>query len=384
MKPVSEKRAKMMKGVDEFVYVLIAAIVVLGVLFLISPWLASIAGPPTEGEFQQVASLQGGHIGFSGSAPARKASIGSFDASATQSHNLRENKRLSVSRGLGGVETHEFEIGVPEFFLDSMRRVVIGFDIDDTNRYGNLQVFWNGKREYEENVGARHLEIEIPKERIDKKNTLKLDVTGPGLFFWASSVYILRDFSVDLETGPGKIFAFPLSKGDIESFIRGEIEFFGSGGGTLTVKLNGRGIYNDVPDGVTKAVFNFSTAPLIIGENILSFDADRQSMINGAKLSLFLLKEQTASEREFNITQEQLENLRKGGGKIDVNVNFIFREGRLGVALNGKQLGEISPIVGANALAFRAEDVVQGKNTLTLTGTGEFEVSSVKVGFLKK
>jgi hypothetical protein len=372
-----------MKGFDEFIIVLAIALILLVAFALLAPYLPG--GEPEE-KFTLIERYpELGNVGFSEDVAAKVSRIGEIKTGELQTESLKYLKKVEFSTGYFGSEYKDWIISVPEHFRDSLEKITISFEVDETNYYGSLIVDWNGRHVFERVAGLTKYSVEIPKDSIGRENTLKIYASSPGLYFWASTVYKLKDLKVELGYGPSKLYAFYLTDKDRNSFSKGEIEAFGVGSSPLEVSLNGMDIFDNIVDGMTIIGFNFSTAPLKVGENILAFDSDGIVTLHGTKLKIYLMSNEVVRVRKFNITSEQYKKLSELGktGKIEYNINNIKREGVLSVKLNGRELASGKPHTGLNTISFSDADINKGLNEIEFSGTGHFYITEVKIGIIE-
>ncbi len=373
-----------MKGADDFLIVLTIAIILIVVFALFSllvPY--QPAPPPGVNETIVVSQFKIGTVGFAADFQAKSASLGSFNVGEVQTEGLKSVPQITVSAGLLGGESQAFDINVDDVYLETIRGVKISFDVYETNQYGDLVVTWNGKEFYRGKAAPREYTIDISPDYVKNSNELKIYCDGPGLMFWASTVYTIRNFDVGLEYGPDKFFSFKLLSSEISAFNRGEINFIGTGStGRMEIKVNGVNVYDGLPSGVVNARFNFSTVPLNIGDNIVTFKGIGGVFnLQNANIKIYLSKNEIVRSREFNISGSEYEWLNEGRyrGRISFDVLSILRGGSLDIKLNGKPLNVPQVRAGENRAYFSVSDVNAGRNELVFSGTGYFDIDNVEI-----
>ena len=374
-----------MKGVDDFYWVLLVALALIVIFTIVSalwPYSPVPGGVgPGGGAVVTVAEFALGTVGYSENA-ARSSSLGSFTVGETQSEELRKVPQLEISAGWFGANSEKINVEAPSYLLENMRDVVIGFSVYDTNQYANLHVKWNGKEFYSEKPSRGHVEVRIDANYVESSNTLDVYCDGPGLAFWAATVYTLRDFGVELEYGPSKLVAFTLGQSDLETLSKAELSFIGFGTSPLRVKVNGYKIWEKVPNGVETVGFNFTGAPLKQGTNILSLDCPAgQASLNNAKLDIYLLTNQVTRTRSFEMTDSQYGLMKSQGysGTVKFRVDSVSRPGELGIELNSNALHPGQPAEGWNSVSFSSGEGQTGTNTLEFSGTGYWDIGQVQV-----
>ncbi|RLI97686.1 MAG: hypothetical protein DRO99_02665 [Candidatus Aenigmatarchaeota archaeon] len=375
--------SRMMKGIDDFFYVLGIALALIIVFTAVSMVWPYAPGPGTPGGESNitVAELSVGTVGFSENEP-RSSSLGTFTVGETQSESLKRIPQLEISAGMFGSQSEKLNVEIPSYYMDSLRDIMVTFRVYDTNEYGNLYVKWNGKDFHAMKTPRGDVEVKIDANYVEASNTLEVYCDGPGLAFWAATVYTLRDFRVDLEYGPSKVIAFTLDQAETEAFSRGELKFIGYGNSNLRVRVNGYKVWDQMPDGVETVVFNYTGAPLKLGSNILSIDAPTgQVTLNNAMLNIYVLTNQVTRTRNFDITDSQYTMLDGQGytGVLRFRVEDTTRQGELRAELNGNVIGSVSPRNGWNAMTFSASEANEGSNTLEFSGTGYWTISDAEV-----
>lgn len=364
---------------DDFIYVLSAGLIVLVFAFILSglgPWISP-------GDYQtSVINFTVGNAGVMSDAPTRTDSFESFVVGEVQSYELKAIPQFMVGTSWLGANLQKYNIIVPEWYLEDIRSIRITFNVYDTNKYGNLVLKWNGLEVEKEVLGKGRQEIIIEPEVVKGSNNLEVYAEGPGLFFWASTVYVLRDFTVNVEYGPKKIIPFQILGSELEAFSKGEIEFYATDTTSeLTIKVNGVEIFDEVPRGPEKAEFDYVDVPLKAGTNILSLSTEGYVNLHDVDLNLYLLTNEAVRVRRFTVTDEQY-GLFDYGYKLIVNfdVEEIAREGSLNVRLNDKTVRVGSVDEGMNSVIFDKDEVIKGENEIGFSGTGGYVIGEASIG----
>ena len=126
---------------DDFIYVLITAAIFMVFVFILAgvgPWVSP-------GSYQmQVINFSVGKVGVVSDIPTRTDSFGSFVVGEEQSQELKSVPQFMVGASWLGGNAQEYQVSIPEWYLEEAEDVKISFKVYDTNRYGNLVVMWNG------------------------------------------------------------------------------------------------------------------------------------------------------------------------------------------------------------------------------------------------
>lgn len=368
-----------MVHVDEFVYVLIAAFIILAVLFAISPLITT--PPEAEVSNKTVAEFALGSVGLGSSAATRTVHIGSFIAGVEQLEIIKSIPEIEVSAGVLSSAFVNETVNVEKEILDVIDKIIVEFVVSDTNLLESLGVKWNGKEVFNKRADVGPHRITIDKENILPENVLEIATTATWQF-WASTVYKLEDLRIDQEYGVAKLIPFQVSGPELESFDKGELTLFVSkkpAEGSLVIKVNGAEVFDNYPNTIEKVVFTLDDAVLRVGRNLLSFSAkDGVFGLSDVRLELFSLSVNTVEERSFELSGDEYKMVEEGEGRVEIDVESIPRYSDLEVKINDKTV-VVKPKEGLNTLSFSNADVNQGTNTIKFSTTGNIEIGSVKI-----
>jgi hypothetical protein len=371
-------RYKPMKGVEDFVWVLIAAIVILLALSLLSG--TYIAPVPANVSYITTFSNLGS-VGFLAELPAHIYSLDGLSIGIDQKENLKFFDNLQIESSWFGTQKADLVIAIPNWAKSWQKGVKISFDVSQTNKYGRLFIRWNGAEVFGQIANPRAYEIVIPKENIFDENKLEIGADGPGLMFWATTVYQLKAISIDLIYGPAKIVPFELTGPELEAFSKGSLSFYGWGDGNLSIKINGVEIYNKMPSGPDGVNFSMLNVPINLGQNIVSLYVPNGSVrLENTKLELWILTEKIEREKTFNITESQWTALAGGKGRIEFDVADIMRGGSIKIELNGNALAVPEVKKGINIVQFSSSQANKGLNKIKFSATGAFDIGDVRIG----
>jgi hypothetical protein len=376
------------KRIDTFVGSLIIIAIILIALLAASyyyPYYPSTGpggGPGTGGNV--VYSFTAGTIGFSENYVSRTQNLGSFGVGVSQKELLRSAPKLEITAGLFGSSSEKFDITIPDNVLEFVKGGEITFTVDDTNQYGNLIMKWNGAEVLSKRPGKGKQNVTLDASQMKAENSLEIAAQGPGLLFWAATVYELSDFKVSAEYGPAKFADFTVSQDELESLNRFELGWVtASKKGMLLVNVNGDQVYNGTPDRQQKVEFTESalqTASIGAGTNRLTFIAINGSFeLQDVSLKTYVSKNQRTMKERFDVSKTQLDFLKARGGVVRVYVKSVDKSGELRIKLNEASAGSVQAKAGWNNIGFNGNLAVSGTNWLELGGTGTFDVSDVSV-----
>lgn len=365
--------------VDDFMWILAIALILIVAVGIFS-YFVPYTGPLTN---ITVSSFSPGEVGYVQDYVSRVIDLRTFTVGEEQLELLKAYPQMELSAGLLGGESEETAINVPNYLMDTARDVTITFDIYQTNNYGNLVVKWNGREIANQALERGRHELFIDREHVKGSNTLEVYTTGPGFMFWASSVYILKNFNVNLMYGPQRIIPFEMLSSEMETFDRVELNAYASGTGTLQVKINGVDVYSGSPTGTLSQQYTLFDAPVRVGQNILTFiDETGTYTLRDTVFRIYTRGDRIVASHRFNMSDENYNFLANSifTGKVEYLVENIARQGVVDIEVNSRQLSTSEPRLGWNSATFTANLVNPGDNLITISGTGSFRISSVVIG----
>ncbi len=364
---------------DDFVYVLVAGIVLL-LVSLVAFNLMGITAPVTS-QTINISSFMLGEIGVSNVSYSAQ-DLGDFTAGETNTDSLKYQPHITVSSGIFGGSGYSTAIDIPDYLLGTAKNIWIRYNVyEEATKYGDIVIKWNGKELYKGGMDRGNKEVFIPRDLISTKNTLDIYSEHNPAFFWASATYILRDLNIELEYGDIKAIPFTLSQSQKETFQKGELSFDASGSGTLVAKVNGIEVYRGEANGKTSIGFDLFNAQLSIGNNVISLSVENGSYeLSGAMLRIYTTSTENVKVREFTLSPEQYNLLAANyRGKITMNVLAINQAGELQLRLNGHRLDTPGLKTGSNVAYFTGAEAREGQNGLSFSGTGQWNFGEVRI-----
>ncbi|UCF09028.1 MAG: hypothetical protein JSW28_04910, partial [Thermoplasmata archaeon] len=323
-------------------------------------------------------------IGYSENYVSRTQEYGSFSVGVAQQHGLKSLARLDITAGLFGSSSEKFTISVPDYVVEWKKGGKIAFTVDNTNEYGNLLIKWNGAELYNKRASEGVHSIDIAPPLIKPENTLEISAQGPGLLFWAATVYEINDFVVNAEYGPAKFLDFEVTQDELESLNKFELKWYTTTRrGKLIVKVNGVQVYMDEPARQETVTFT-DTSPVSIqispGKNRLTMIAVNGSFeLNDVLMNTYISKNQRTVKERFELTGEQVNMIKASGGVARIYVNEIERPGELWVKINEQGGGSTLAEAGWNTIKFKGELMEIDSNWIEVSGTGTFDVGDISV-----
>jgi len=368
-----------MTEVDDFLYVLVAGIVIVVVALVIF----ALVPPGGIGITTQIENFTLGAVGFAGD-NMQALNLGTFTVGEVNTETIKRVPQIQVSSSYFGARADREEVRVLNAYLPSVREARIWFTVyDSTPAYGRLIIKWNGAELYNTGASRGVYSLRVDPSLIKETNNLEISCDGPGVYFWASTVYMLRDFRVELDYGSVRFIPFTLSSKDMETFKNGALEFgTGYGGaGTLTIKINGAQVFSGKPGPSESVKFDMFNSPVQPGNNMIAFSVQGGSYrLENAVLKIFLSTDQFVKERTVRIPKEKYDLFLQGyRGRLEFEVLAIRRAGSLSIQMNGKELNVPSVQAGTNTVLFSGTEAKEGDNILRFSGTGGWEIGDVSI-----
>jgi len=369
---------------DTFDGSVIAIFIILALLLIASvyfPYYPPGSIPESE---RVIHKFTAGTVGFSQDSVSRTVDFGSFGVGLPQQEPLKTAPKMEITASLFGSTSEKFTVSVPQNVLEFIKGGQVSFDVADTNRYGNLIVRWNGAEVYAQKAENGKHAVTLDASQIKAENTAEFLAQGPGLLFWASTVYSLRDIRVSADYGPAKFLDFEVSQDELESLARFELGWFtASRKGNLVIKVNGEQMFSRLPERQDKLEFgvaDLKEAAINPGVNRFTLIAQNGSFeLQGVTLRTFVSKNQRVIKERFDVSEAQMKLLRAKGGVINAYVKAVGKAGELRAKLNEETAGSVQAKAGQNNIGFSAGQVHSGANWLEVSGTGTFDVGEVSV-----
>jgi len=260
--------------------------------------------------------------------------------------------------------------------------VKLNFNVPETNGYGRLFIVWNGLEVASNFLDQGSHEIVIKSDAVKENNLVEIYAEGPGFMFWASTVYVLRDFTASIDYGPKKLVPFQLLQSEKEALSKGVVAFYAlDTSSNLTISVNGYNIFYDVPRGPESVEFDYIDVALKPGNNIISFGTQGIVELRDVYFNLFLMTNEAVKSRRFNITSDQIALFERGYKCIlEFDVLEVYRTGNLNIELNNRvtRLSEVEN--GINRVSFGKGHCQLGENEISFSGTGGFRIDEASFG----
>ncbi len=402
----------MIKGIESFVYVLIAG---LGIFLIVSLTSISIDGfisSKTENDKEYL--LNEGSI----KTTIKNNKIYYFDKFLYKDlGNIETNKRkifigdVNVGKNLQyGIVKKEplFEVynglfgrSSKEIFFETNegKKVRISFIVNRTNRYGNLIVLFNGKEIFN-NVTQEGERILIDVEdNVKDKNTIIIKASSSLPKIWAPTKYEILDLIVevlDYKDNKGYI-EFELLPEEYKGLNKVELRFNvidTNNYKPLYFVVNGKQVFYDMFESSAQphVVWLYRKDNLKAGINVLKLFTDTNSYYKIKNFEIIIdsvgnYKTSRASNT-FVISQEEYEFIDKNKdileGIVEIKTNNILLDKGIVVYINGARyvLNNLRKY-DINLLTFDISLLKSGRNEIIIETEGMYDIEYIKIGIRK-
>lgn len=183
--------------------------------------------------------------------------------------------------------------------LQAINSANLEFDVSDTNNLGNLQVFINGDKIFDSNVGRGTIDIPVPVADLQQYNTLEIQAGGPGFYFWANTIYELQNvqLSYSYQGQFSKQLQFSLNSNELSNFDHFQLSWlvqsYSLPAQPLAIAINNQVVYDQRPplaalnQNFNQDVFGL---PLSLGSNntiAFSFASPASLSVSNAVLTVW-------------------------------------------------------------------------------------------------
>jgi hypothetical protein len=207
------------------------------------------------------------------------------------SHNVGEtvvsNFDTTVSNGAFSREDKKFYFNVPT--SSDVSEGILRFDVSDTNLYGNLLFFVNGKLIYNEPTEIGSHVLTFGGDVFNQENQLDIKAESSGWRMWAPTIYKLNgNISTNYLGERSERIKFNVTELEILNLDRFELRIFGSrtGSGRLIARINGYEVYRGyLISSVTQSI---QSDILEEGENTLELSSEIDSKYDLSSVQIVL------------------------------------------------------------------------------------------------
>ncbi len=321
----------------------------------------------------------------------RRISLGSFSVGQSLGEETVNNlSEARIQNGWFNEHSESFQ-----FPGNGAVSAYMTFTVADMNRYGSLQIYFNGRMIYDNITGKGNYRIQITAP--EATNTIEIKTTSSGVKFWAPATYILNDIKLVVARYGEQEYVVPFTVYDYEAvgWSMGRLMFgidSATIAGDLIVNVNGQEVYRDRPisrSTVHQKDFTREKAQIHAGENTLRFKTERDAKydISNAELLMFFFTGSESVEKKlyFSMSEGQLAlyEAENSTGRIIFDVDAVYLDRGITVMVNNNPI-ELSKVESEtdfkeNYVNFGMADLREGRNTITFKTRGSYSIANVKV-----
>ncbi|MBN2421843.1 hypothetical protein JXB41_01335 [Candidatus Woesearchaeota archaeon] len=302
--------------------------------------------------------------------PAERAELLDENTSSGGTSGVKDNITILLTKEPGTLDylaKDEIEFSIPSFNLFTKTDAVIlvdfdsvyikkslfnyefrniSFNVKDMENIANFMLSFNAKKHtgilkvilngniiLNKEITRENPEpLRLPKEYLQKENTIEFQVSGPGMNFWQANEYILENIKITADltdvSGQENRQSFLVSNQEKDLLEEGaELSFIADCNlnevGPIEIFLNNREIYSGIPDcGQRMEIPPISRDRILEGENTLRFTSENGNyLLYSVKLKLEL-EEPIYPTYYFKLENNMLENL--DDDSADLNITLVF------------------------------------------------------------
>lgn len=373
---------------ESFLYVLAVGLALFFVAFLVS----GVNIPTERGAITTTNIIFSDTIGQLGlvTQNVRHIPLGDFVVGNVLTETVvKDEPYLEIKKGLFSESSK-----ILDFDAEDMVNVYVDFSVEETNKYGNLQLILNNNLvKTIDDAGGYKIEL----TNYNNSNILKISAESSGLKFWAPTTYIINDFKIIVE-GYGdqkKIIPFTIKQHESEGWSLGRLWFTvdeAETAGDLIATINGNEVYSGVPSLtlVNKKDFAKETTQIKPGENIAIFRAEEDTSysLKNTELIIFYYGtgEYVSVIKEFEIKSTpfyELEN-KNATGQIRFYVEESSMDRGITLELNNESSSWTSLKEGEwYSMNFTGADVQRKDNVLKFSTSGSYKIGESEISFIE-
>lgn len=262
------------------------------------------------------------------------------------------------------------------------------FKIADKYGSGTLSVKLNGKnmKTIQKGIGET-VSVIFPIASIQEKNNILLEVSSPGLAFWRSNGYVLKNVELLLQNYDVGSFThdFVLTQSELANAGKANLHALINKEGEdalLKLSLNGNEIYNGYPEkdfDLSIQIQHFDAD----NELIWTTDRDGKYEIIFPEIKFTFAPENTEKIYRFNIASSELTAINSGFYECKLNIQRESSLGNANVEVNSNRIR-----ANFNAASFYSSDICpyisQGINTISLSSDDDIVISRLQIAIREK
>lgn len=310
---------------DEFVYFLVAGLVIIAVLMTVFGFGTGIG------------CCGAASMSFGGFTSPMFVGTANFEDVETLYTSFDANNFLQTGvYNLGARKTTSglmFGVTSIKVDVDKSQLIYVSFDVTNTNGYGPLIIRVDGKVVVNTALDIGHYEFSV-----GSGEHIEIEAGNSEWRIWAPTIYELDNVKITANTYPRDISTFTFKLKDSQKITGARIDFsLNDNAGSLLLRLNGNTVYNGAVNSRQSIYLDGSQ---FSDTNMIIFDALEDSKFSGR--ATIAITRMTRAEKDLvvdiNLTQDEYNKI--NNGQIMFDVTDIFTPGGYSVKItnNGVEL----------------------------------------------
>lgn len=272
--------------------------------------------------------------------------------------------------------------------------VILGFQIKEMQ--GTLIVSVNGEEVLRAEESEKIKPILVPRNLLQENNVIMIEVSSPGAAFWKTNTVQLERLqvvadvtSLEAQSSRNVFIISEVEKKNLEKFVlkvrpqcvSGQV---GSSVGKLAIKINGKEVYNGLPDcDLGLLSLELSPETVYLGENEVIFSTERgMYVLNNINL-ISSLRALEFPTYYAELSEEDYQKIIKNSLKARLALSFVDV-----VAVKGADI-----YFNGHRIPFDTKDVVftvdvndfvvQGSNSIKISPRKTLEIRELRLDLVK-
>jgi hypothetical protein len=264
-----------------------------------------------------------------------------------------------------------------------------------TKYIGMLSIYLNGNNIYEGELSGSNVEpITLDKSMLAKENSLSFSVSGVGFRFWTTNEYAIQNIQLtgditDISRQESKNI-FYATEAEVVNLEKTTMEYNPECNlnevGVLDIAVNGRNVFNGVPDCGILNTIEFSPDYIYSGSNKVVFKTAKGSYLIDQITVNTKLKEKITPVYYFDVNASVYKSLQKGNLSAYLKIDFVDdgTSKKLDISVNGgkieKRIDQTKPYYERD-ISSRLEE---GNNYIELIPKSVLNIVELRVEIFEK
>ncbi|MBI4152040.1 hypothetical protein HY496_03645 [Candidatus Woesearchaeota archaeon] len=274
--------------------------------------------------------------------------------------------------------------------LQNTQNAVLGFRITELS--GTLIISVNGEEVLRTDIQENIKPIPIPQNLLRENTVINVRVSSPGAAFWRTNSVQLENLqlvadvvNLESQTSRNVFLVSEVEKKNLEKFVLKVRPQCVSGGvGKLTIAVNGREVYNGLPDcDLGLLALELDPASVHQGENEVVFSTERGMFILNNINLVSTLRSLEFPSYYFELSAEDYQKVLKNNLKARLALSFVdvVAVKQADIFFNGHRI-----MLDTKDVVFTVDVndfVVEGSNAIKISPRKTLEVRELRLDLVK-